>query len=688
MTKEEAKKRIEQLSKELNDHNYYYYVLSDPKISDYEFDMMLEELVKLEKQYPEFAKPDSPTQRVGGEITKDFVAVTHKYPMLSLGNTYSEEEIIEFDKRIKKLVKEDFEYVCELKYDGIAIGLTYIDGKLSRAVTRGDGIQGDDVTTNVKTINSIPLTLRGKYYPKEFEIRGEIYMPRDGFKELNEERIDNGETPFANPRNSASGSLKMQDSSQVAKRPLDCFLYNLMGKDLPFDNHYASLQKAKQWGFKVSNYIAKCKTIDEIFEFINYWNIEKDNLNFDIDGIVIKINSYALRDKLGNTAKSPRWAIAYKFKADRALTELLSISYQVGRTGAITPVANLKPVLLAGTTVKRASLHNADIIKKLDVRVGDHVYVEKGGEIIPKIVGVELSMRSPTSTPVNFIDKCPECHSKLSRKEGEAQHYCMNDANCPPQIKGKLEHFISRKAMNIDSLGEGKIEILFEHKMIKNAADLYNLGFEELYGLEKTYEATEEKKEKKISFKEKTVNNILKGLEESKAVPFERVLYALGIRYVGETVAKKLAYHYKNIDNIINADYDDLIMVDEIGEKIAESIIQYFRYGENLHLIRRLKAHGLQFELNSSTSGILENKLQGQTFVVSGVFESFSRNEIKKLIEDYGGRNMSSISSKTDFLLAGKDMGPAKLKKAVEVGTRIISEEEFREMIGHKGLQP
>lgn len=682
MTKEEAKQKIRKLSSLINDHNYRYYVLSDPKISDYDFDMMLEELIKLENEYPDFFEPDSPTQRIGGYITKDFVTVKHKYPMLSLGNTYSEKEIIDFDKRVKKTIGEKFDYVCELKYDGVAIGLTYINGLLHTAVTRGDGIQGDDVCANVKTIRTIPIKLMGDDYPDEFEIRGEIFIPLNAFEKINKERINNGETAFANPRNSASGSLKMQDSSLVAKRPLECCLYNIIGEYLSYDNHYDNLQKAKKWGFKISNYIAKCNGVEEIFEFINYWNNERKNLNFDIDGVVIKVNSYALQKKLGYTAKSPRWAIAYKFKAERAITELLSISYQVGRTGAITPVANLLAVQLAGTIVRRASLHNADIMQKLDIRIGDHVFVEKGGDIIPKIIAVDLSKRQADAMPEIFINKCPECNSLLSRKEGEVHHYCLNDSDCPPQIKGKLEHFISRKAMNIESLGEGKIEILYDHNMLRTVADLYNLGFEELFGLEKTHEATENKKEKKTSFREKTVKNILNGIEESKKVPFERVLFALGIRYVGETVAKKLAYHYKNINALQSITFEELVLVDEIGEKIAESIIQYFSVERNLNLIRRLQANGLQFEVSSTSGFIIENKFNGSTFVVSGVFESLSRSEIKKLIEEYGGRNLSSISSKTNYLLAGSNMGPSKLKKAKELGIQVISEEEFKEMIG------
>ncbi len=681
MNKEEAKNRIKELTEQIREHNYQYYVLSSPVISDYDFDMLLEELIKLEKQYPEFAKPDSPTQRVGGDITKEFKQVKHKYPMLSLGNTYSESEIKDFDTRVKKNIAEDVEYVCELKYDGLSINLIYINGFLKQAVTRGDGFQGDDVTANVKTIKSIPLKLKNNDYPEEFEMMGEIYMPRNSFERLNEERIEIGETPFANPRNAASGSLKMQDSSEVAKRHLDCILYYLFGENIPFQTHYENLMKAKQWGFKISNNIKKCKNIAEIFDFINYWDTARKNLPFNIDGVVIKVNSYEQQQKLGYTAKSPRWAIAYKFKTERVSTRLLSIDYQVGRTGSITPVANLEPVQLGGTTVKRASLHNADIIKKLDVRIGDIVYVEKGGEIIPKIVGVDISQRQKNSKPVKFIDKCPECGTTLIRKEGEANHYCPNENECPPQIKGKLEHFISRKAMNIDSLGQGKIQILYDNNLVKNIADLYDLSYEDLFGLEKIYKEVKNKKEKKISFKEKTANNILKGIESSKQVSFQRVLYSLGIRYVGETVAKKLANHYKNIDNLMNANFEELTNVEEIGEKIAESIINFFKNEKNKTIIERLKNKGLQFKIKQANDIIKKNKLNGKSFVVSGIFKNFSRDEIKKTIEENGGKNISSISSKTDFVLAGDKMGPAKKIKAEKLGIPIISEDDFLNMI-------
>ncbi len=680
MNKEEAKIKIRKLSEEIEKHNYNYYVLSNPVISDYDFDLLLNELIDLEKQFPDLIKPDSPTQRVGGEITKEFKQVTHKYPMLSLSNTYSEEEVRDFEKRVNKIISEKVEYVCELKYDGVAICLMYKNGLLTQAVTRGDGVRGDDVIANVKTIRSIPIKLHGDF-PDEFEIRGEIYYPHDGFKKLNDERIEIGEDPFANPRNAASGTLKMQDSAEVSKRPLDCILYFLLGDKLQGKTHYNNLQDAKKWGFKISKNIAICKNLEEIFEFINDWNEGRKKLPFDIDGVVIKVNSIDQQEKLGSTAKSPRWAIAYKYKAERALTKLLSIDYQVGRTGAITPVANLKPILLAGTIVKRASLHNADIIAQLDVRIGDMVYVEKGGEIIPKIIGVDISKRPETAIKVKFIENCPECGTKLVRKEGEAIFYCPNELDCPPQIKGKLEHFISRKAMNIDSLGEGKIEMLYDNNLVLNIADLYDLKYEQLFGLEKIFPATENKKERKVSFKDKTVKNILNGIEASKQVPFERVLYALGIRYVGETVAKKLVYFNKNIDSIKNASFDDLINIDEIGEKIAEAVINYFKNKKYLEIIERLKNKGIQFEISKETKAFKNNKLDNKSFVVSGVFKNFSRDEIKKLIEDYGGRNVSSVSSKTDFILAGENMGPGKLKKAQELNIPIISEDDFIEMV-------
>jgi len=680
MTTEEAKRRIKQLTEELREHNYSYYILSSPSISDYEFDKLMDELIGLENKYPEFASLDSPTQRVGGQITKEFESVVHKYPMQSLSNTYSEGDVMDFDKRVKKIITEQLEYVCELKFDGVAIGLRYINGSLSKAVTRGDGIQGDDVTTNIKTIRSVPLCLKGDY-PDDFEIRGEIFIPFEGFKKLNADREEIGLPSFANPRNSASGSLKMQDSSEVAKRPLDCFLYNVLGENLPYNNHYDNLIKAREWGLKISTYIAKCRDIDEIFEFISYWDHARKELPFDIDGIVIKVNSISQQELLGSTAKSPRWAIAYKFRAEQASTRLISIVYQVGRTGAITPVANLLPVPLAGTIVKRASLHNADIVAKLDIRIKDFVYVEKGGEIIPKIIGVDLSKRLSDSKPVDFITNCPECNTPLMRKEGEATNYCPNETGCPPQIKGRLEHFISRKAMNIDSLGEGKIEMLYDNDLVHDVADLYELTYERLFGLEKIFDATDDKKEKKISFQEKTANNILRGIENSREVPFTRVLFALGIRYVGETVAKKLAIHYNDIDLLMRADFYELMLVDEIGEKIAESIINYFRNEKNLELINRLKASGLQFKIRKEDIDHVSDILDNKSIVVSGVFTRFSRNELKKLIEDHGGRNVSGVSAKTDFLLAGVNVGPKKLEKAKELGVQIISEQEFLAII-------
>ena len=680
MTPQEAKIKIEKLVTELHEHNYRYYTLSAPVISDYEFDMKLEELGKLEAQFPEFIFPDSPTQRVGGGITKEFRQVVHQYPMLSLGNTYSQGEVEDFITRTKKAIGEDVEFVCELKYDGVAIGLKYVDGFMVQAVTRGDGVQGDDVTTNIKTIRSIPLRLHGTGYPASFEIRGEVIMPHKSFDQLNLERTDIGEAPFANPRNAASGSIKMQDSAQVAKRNLDCFLYFLYGENLPFKNHYESLEAARNWGLNVPKVLTKCKTIEEIFDFINFWDKEREKLPYDTDGVVIKVNSFHQQEELGFTAKSPRWAIAYKYKAEQASTRLLSIDYQVGRTGAVTPVANLEPVLLAGTTVKRASLHNADIIATLDVRIGDTVFVEKGGEIIPKITGVDLSERPAQSVPVEFIKTCPECGSPLLRNEGEAAFYCINENNCPPQIKGKLEHFISRKAMNIDSLGEGKIEILFEKGLVRNIADLYDLTENQLLGVEKIIPGDREKKEKKISFREKTTQNILAGINSSLEVPFPRVLFALGIRYVGETVAKKLAMHFKNIENLKNASFEELIEVNEIGEKIAASVIGHFRNENNLKIIERLKDKGLQFEIQETRQnegGILA----GKTFVVSGVFQHFSRDGIKQAIEENGGKNVASVSGSTDFLVAGENMGPAKREKAAKLGIKIISEEEFFSLI-------
>lgn len=677
MERSAAKQKIWELTGELNRHNYNYYVLSKPVISDFEFDLLLHELIHLENNYPEFALPDSPTQRVGGEVTKDFIQVVHRNPMLSLSNTYSEEEIRSFEDRIHKLVGDDVEYVCELKFDGVAIGLTYHGGRLVQAVTRGDGVMGDDVTTNVKTIKSIPLHLHGDQFPEEFEIRGEIILPHKSFKKINEARLENGDEPFANPRNAASGSLKLQNSSEVAHRHLDCFLYYIPGQGLPFSTHYECLQTAKSWGFKISDYIVRCKTIADIFDYLSTWDRARKDLPFDIDGIVIKVNSLRQQEMLGFTAKSPRWAIAYKFKAEQVSTRLLSIDFQVGRTGAITPVANLQAVRLAGTIVKRATLHNADIISSLDVRTGDTVYVEKGGEIIPKIVGVDPGQRPEDSRPFSFLTHCPECGSILRRQEGESAWYCPNESGCPPQIKGKLEHFISRRAMNIDSLGEGKIGILFDHHLASNIADLYELSSDNLLGLEKIYESTQDRKERKIGFREKTVTNILKGISDSKEVPFERVLYALGIRFVGETVAKKLAAHFKNIDALIKADPDSLTEVEEIGEKISTSILAFFSNPESRLLIERLKKAGLKFQLNESIKVRKSDKLNGSTFVVSGIFKRFSRDEIKKLIEENGGRITGSISALTTYIIAGENMGPEKRKKAESLKIPLISEQDF-----------
>ncbi len=680
MTKEEAKIRIDELCETLQEHNYRYYVQAQPLISDFEFDQKLKELEQLEAAYPEFIRPDSPTSRVGGEPTKDFPSVKHKYPMLSLSNSYSLDEIREFDARVRKVVGQEVEYVCELKYDGLAISLTYTDGLLTQAVTRGDGVQGDDVTNNVKTIRSIPLRLRGNY-PPELEIRGEIVMPHLEFERLNNEREEIGYNPFANPRNAAAGSLKMQDPKEVAKRNLDAYLYYIPHALENVKTHYDALKKAKSWGLKISDSMAICRDMTQIMEYINDWDKGRRHLPYDIDGIVIKVNNLTLQQQLAYTAKNPRWAIAYKFKAERVETLLESIDYQVGRTGAVTPVANLKPVLLAGTTVKRASLHNADIIAQLDVRIGDTVYVEKGGEIIPKIVNVNLDKRPAGVQPVKFIDRCPECETSLVRKEGEAAHYCHNEDSCPPQIKGKLEHFISRKAMNIDSLGEGKIEMLYDHGLVKNVADLYDLTYKMILGLEKVIPAGEGKKEKRLSFREKTAENIIKGIEQSKQVPFPRVLYALGIRYVGETVAKKLAAHFKTINQLMAASFEEFIQVEEIGEKIAESVILFFQKPVHREIVERLKAHGIQMEITEIQVSAPQ-LLQGKSFVVSGVFERHSRDEIKALIERFGGKNVSSISSKTDYVLAGANMGPAKKQKAERLSIPILSEEDFEGMIG------
>lgn len=680
MKSEEAKSKILALSAEINKHNQLYYDQSNSIISDYDFDMLLEELIRLEKEFPEFKMDDSPSQRVGGSISKSFEQHTHKNPMLSLGNTYSQEELNDFDQRVKKFANvETVEYVCELKYDGVAISLLYKNGVLDKAVTRGDGVKGDVVTNNVKTIRSIPLRLKAEYIPDELEMRGEILFPNKAFLKLNADREEIGETPFANPRNAASGSVKMQDSSVVAKRPLDCFLYYVIADEKSYDTHYQSLEFAKNLGFNIPNTMARYSNIEGVFDFIKEWESAKDLLDFEIDGVVIKVNDFGLQKKLGSTAKSPRWAISYKFKTERVETRLNSVTFQVGRTGAITPVANLDPVQLGGTTVKRASLHNADIIEQLDVRLNDLVYVEKGGEIIPKIVGVNTAVRDEESKPLNYIEKCPECGTILTRDEGEAKHYCLNDLNCPPQIKGRVEHFISRKAMNIDSLGEGKVEMLFDNGLVEKLSDLFQLNEGNLLGLEKTFVSEDGSQTKTMSLREKSVENILAGIEKSKAMPFPKVLYALGIRHVGETTAKKLARHFKSLEELRKASLEELIEVDEIGAKIAESVIAYFATDGTVEELERLKAAGLHFELGEEERNV-SNVLDGKSFVVSGIF-SKPRNEIKDLIEKNGGRNVGSISAKTDYVLAGENMGPAKLKKAEKLNIPILSEEEFVQML-------
>ena len=685
MTKEEARNRIAELSDTIEYHNRRYYILNQPSISDYEFDMLMEELISLEKLFPEYALPSSPTKRVGGDLTKEFPTVRHRYPMLSLSNSYNRGEIVDFIKRIEKTIDEPVEFVCELKFDGVSISLTYEDGILTRGVTRGDGAQGDDVTTNVKTIRSIPLKLKGDY-PNFLEMRGEIIMPHDSFRNTNKEREELGLPLFANPRNAAAGTIKLFDSREAANRRLDNYCYYMMSDNIPYETHYESLMAAREWGFNISNHIALCKNIDEIEDFINYWDTERKNLPFDIDGIVIKVNSFAQREILGLTAKSPRWAIAYKFKAEQVKTRLLSVDFQVGRHGTITPVANLQPVQLAGTTVKRATLNNADFIKQLDLHYNDIVKVEKGGEIIPKIVGIDVESRNDEQSEVQFIERCPECGAKLIQNEGEAAWYCPNSSGCPPQIKGRIEHFISRKAMNIESLGEGKVQVLFDNNLIKNYADLYDLTYEKMFGLENVvvlnddFNLQDSPKTRKVSFKEKTVNNILKSLQKSKEVPFARVLFALGIKEVGEVTAKILANTFGDIDAIASASVEELQEVNTVGVTIAESIRNFFDKPENIIIIERLKKAGLQF--NNEKKAVSESQaLAGKSIVVSGVFSSFSRDEIKQLIEYHGGKNSSSISSKTDFLLAGEKMGPEKKKKAEALNVKIINEDEFLKMI-------
>lgn len=669
MDKQAVKDKIDALSATLEQHNYNYYVLSSPTIGDYEFDMLLKELEQLENEHPELASDNSPTKRVGGDITKKFGTVPHEYPMLSLSNTYSEEEIVDWEKRIHKLSPTPPTFVCELKYDGVAIGIRYENGQLKQAVTRGDGSKGEDVTTNVRTIKTIPLKLKPGY-PEKFEIRGEIFFPLKNFERLNEQRAELGEELYANPRNTASGTLKLQNSAVVADRGLDCYLYGVYGENLVAESHSKAVENAGSWGFKIPDkakrMIETCDSIEGIMDFISYWDVERVKLPFEIDGIVIKVDNYIQQDDLGFTSKSPRWAIAYKFKAARVETRLNEVTYQVGRTGAITPVANLEPVLLAGTTVKRASLHNADQIAKLDLHLDDSVYVEKGGEIIPKIIEVNLALRTDNAERVVFIENCPECHTELVRKEGEAQHYCPNFVGCATQIKGRIEHFISRKAMDIDGLGPETIDLLFKQGLIADYSDLYKLTFHDIVELER--------------MADKSANNAIRSIKDSKEIPFESVLFALGIRYVGETVAKKLARHFKSIDALMAATYEELIAVDEIGERIAQSIRAFFASDTNRTIVENLKNYELNFEVEIEEDA--SELLNGQTFVISGVFEKVSRKELKELIEKNGGKNTGSISAKTNFLVAGDKMGPAKLTKATDLGVKIISEDDFLGMIG------
>lgn len=683
MTLEQAQERIEFLRKELHKHNYHYYVLNQPIISDYEYDRLLKELEMLENQYPQFHDPSSPTVWVGSDISNEFEQRPHRFPMLSLANTYSYEELQEFDNRIARaLGHRSYRYVCELKYDGTSISLIYENRRLAYAVTRGDGEKGDVVTANVKTIPTVPLIISHPSAPDDFEVRGEIMLSRKQFERLNQERIDNGEEPFANPRNAAAGTLKLLKSSEVAKRKLDCFVYYLLTEPPLETSHFRSLQLLGDWGFHVQPYSELCENIDKVYDFIQHWEKERENLPFDIDGVVVKLDDITLQQQLGSTAKSPRWAIAYKFKAEQAITRLLSVSFQVGRTGTITPVANLEPVPLGGTIVKRASLHNADQIALLDLHFDDYVIIEKGGEIIPKIVDVDRSKRTANAQKVTFIANCPECGTPLLRNEGEARHYCPNEKSCPPQIKGKIEHFIGRKAMNIESLGEGKVELLFDKGLIRNPADLYELTFDQLYGLEKVIEDPVLGKVKKISFKEKTVENILKGIESSKQVPFERVLFALGIRYVGETVARKLATHFKNIDALRQASYEELMQVPEIGEIIARSVIDWFSDSDNQLLVERLRSHGIQLGIDDTKQTQISNALAGKTFVITGSYATPQRRkELEELVVAHGGKLVDSVSSKTSYIVAGENPGPSKIQKAQQLGIPIITETDFLQMI-------
>lgn len=663
----DERQRILQLRKELHEHNYKYYVLNQPEISDQEFDFMMKELQELEARHEDMFDPNSPTQRVGSDINQEFTQVTHKYPMLSLANTYSQEEVADFYNSVKKgLNGEDFEICCELKYDGLSISLTYEDGKLVRGVTRGDGVHGDDVTANVKTIRSIPLVLKDGDWPKEFEIRGEILMPWNVFERLNQEREAAEEPLFANPRNAASGTLKSQNSALVASRNLDAYLYYLLGDELPGDGHYENLEKAREWGFKISEGMRKVKTLQEIYDFIDYWDTERKNLPVATDGIVLKVNSLRQQRALGYTAKNPRWAIAYKFKAERACTRLNEVTFQVGRTGAVTPVANMEPVQLAGTTVRRATLNNEDFIRSLDLHIGDYVYVEKGGEIIPKIVGVDIEQRPIIAQPVTFVTRCPECGAKLVRYEGEAAYYCPNDAGCPPQIKGRIEHFISRKAMNIDSIGPETVDDFYRHGFVRNVADLYDIEVQQING---------------DGSRQKSAEKIVNGIEASKQVPFERVVFALGIRFVGETTARLLARHFKTIDALAAASLQDLLEVEGVGEVIAKSVMTYFRNPVTMQIVERLRGYGLQMALSEEQMSSATDKLAGKSIVISGVFEHHSRDEYKQMIEQNGGKNVGSISGKTSFILAGENMGPAKLQKAEKLGIQIVDEETFLKMI-------
>lgn len=666
--KEQIAARIKELSDRIHYLNYQYYQNSVSEVTDYDFDMLLEELNRLEEQHPELRLPYSPTQRVGGTITKTFNAVLHKYPMLSLGNTYSEEDLRDFDRRVKKVLGDDFEYVCEQKFDGVAISLTYRNGELVLGATRGDGTRGDDITANVRTIKTIPLRLHGEGFPEEFEVRGEVFMPFSVFNKLNEEREDIGEALLANPRNATSGTLKLQDSREVAKRKLSCFVYSFLSTPQLFETHSESLAALKNWGFHVSDSYATCAGIDDVLAYIHEWETKRFDLPIATDGIVIKVNNYAQQEELGYTAKSPRWAIAYKYKALSAATKLLGIQYQVGRTGAVTPVALLQPVLLAGTTVKRASLHNANEIQRLGLREGDTVFVEKGGEIIPKITGVDAEKRAENAPEIVYPSLCPACHSPLVRAEGEAVHYCPNEKGCPPQIKGKLEHYISRKAMNIEGLGPETIDQLFEAGLLRNAADLYDLKADQLNGMER--------------MGEKTIQNLLRGIDKSKEIPFDRVLFALGIRFVGNTVARKLADYFQDIEAIRKASYEDLIAVPEIGDRIAISVMEFFTDEDNLELVQRLQQAGLQFSSNKQAPVVLGSSLAGKTFVISGVFQKYSREELQDLIVSHGGKLVSSISGKLSYLVAGDKMGPSKLEKATKLGIAIISEDSLLEMIG------